>query len=89
MLFVTFTGAVEAGQLLAPGRHARLRDFMVDTMGNVHWLVGCDRANRFRSRPTGEVAGVLLLAVAAAHLDQLDRRASSVAILTFAAPAGK
>jgi len=43
----------------------------------------------FRSRPTGEVAGVLLLAVAAAHLDQLDRRVSSVAILTFAAPAGK
>jgi VanZ family protein len=33
IFFVIFAGALEATQLLVPGRHARLSDFVIDALG--------------------------------------------------------
>lgn len=33
ILFAVFAGSIEAAQLIAPGRHARLGDFVVDALG--------------------------------------------------------
>lgn len=40
VLVITYTGVVEVLQLLAPGRHARLEDFVVDALAACAGLAG-------------------------------------------------
>ena len=56
LALVAFAGAVEVAQLFVPGRHARLRDFVVDAGAALigvalAWLVA-------RSRATGQLSNV-------------------------------
>jgi VanZ family protein len=50
MLFVIFAGFVEILQLLAPGRHARLSDFLVDALAMCIGLLLVSFVNQLRSR---------------------------------------
>jgi VanZ family protein len=49
ILFVIFGGVIEAAQLFAPGRHARLSDFVVDTLGMYVGLLAVALAVRVRT----------------------------------------
>ena len=49
ILFVIFAGVIEAAQLFAPGRHARLSDFVVDTLGMYVGLLAVALAVRIRA----------------------------------------
>lgn len=54
IMLILFTAAVEIGQLLAPGRHARLTDFLIDALAVGVGLglarVRCDSPLRRRGR---------------------------------------
>ena len=49
-LLVVFSGAVEVAQLLVPGRHARVGDFVVDALAACCGLLAATLANRSRAR---------------------------------------
>lgn len=49
ILFVIFAGAIETAQLLAPGRHARLSDFVVDALGMYVGLLAVVLKSRIRA----------------------------------------
>ena len=51
ILFVIFTGAIETAQMLAPGRHARLSDFVVDALGMYVGLLAAVVLLRIRASP--------------------------------------
>jgi len=49
--FIAFAGVTEAAQILIPGRHARVRDFVVDALSGaggvlVSWLITNRRQRR-------------------------------------------
>jgi len=48
-LLVAFSGGVELAQLLVPGRHARLSDFVVDALAACCGLLAATLANRNRA----------------------------------------
>jgi VanZ family protein len=48
-LLVVFSGSVEVAQLLVPGRHARLSDFVVDAVAACFGLLAASLANRSRT----------------------------------------
>ena len=48
-LLVAFSGAVEVVQLLVPGRHARVGDFVVDALAACCGLLAATLANRNRA----------------------------------------
>jgi VanZ family protein len=49
-LLVAFSGAVEVVQLLVPGRHARLSDFVVDALAACFGLLAVSLVNWTRAR---------------------------------------
>ncbi|MGB6538897.1 MAG: VanZ family protein [Xanthobacteraceae bacterium] len=50
VLLVIFAGAVELMQLFAPGRHARLSDFIVDALAMCVGVATMSLVSAFRSR---------------------------------------
>jgi VanZ family protein len=50
ILFVIFAGCVEIIQLFAPGRHARLSDFLVDALAMFIGLISASLVSQIRSR---------------------------------------
>lgn len=51
MLLVIFSGAVEIAQLFAPGRHARLTDFVVDALAVCAGVITPLLAKQLAARP--------------------------------------
>jgi hypothetical protein len=49
-LLVAFSGGIEIAQLFVPGRHARLGDFVIDTLAACFGLLAAILANRHRAR---------------------------------------
>ena len=49
-LLVVFSGSVEVAQLLVPGRHARLSDFVVDALAACFGFLAVSLTNRSRAR---------------------------------------
>jgi VanZ family protein len=50
VLLVVFSGAVELAQLFAPGRHARLSDFIIDALAITGGLLTVSLVGRIRMR---------------------------------------
>jgi hypothetical protein len=50
ILLVTFSGCVEIMQLFVPGRHARLSDFIVDTIAMCAGLISVSLVRQSRTR---------------------------------------
>jgi VanZ family protein len=50
IVLVIFSGAVELIQLLVPGRHARLSDFIIDALASVCGLIAVLIVNQMRAR---------------------------------------
>jgi VanZ family protein len=50
ILLVIFSGTVEIAQLFAPGRHARLSDFIVDALAACFGMMTAALINRLRGR---------------------------------------
>jgi VanZ family protein len=49
---VAFSAAIEIGQLIAPGRHARLSDFLVDALAMSLGVLAADLMIRVKGDPT-------------------------------------
>jgi VanZ family protein len=54
MWAILYSAALELAQLLVPGRHARIEDFLVDAVSACGMILACDVALR---APSGQTSG--------------------------------